>query len=145
MKFRIIDSMNSIGIVEKNKIVKFLHKHLDQYGDSEEDIMKALDYALQETSVDGGFILLGLEDDQIVGAVVFNKTGMQGYIPENVLVYIAVHRDFRGKGYGKKLMEKALSNCTGSVKLHVEPDNPARFLYEKVGFTNKYLEYRYTR
>ncbi len=145
MKFRIIDSMNPIGIVEKKKITKFLHKHLDQYGDNEEDIMSALDYALQETSVDGGFILLGLEDDQIVGAVVFNKTGMKGYIPENVLVYIAVHRDYRGKGYGKKLMEKALKNCTGSVKLHVEPDNPARFLYEKVGFTNKYLEYRYTR
>jgi len=145
MKFRLIDSMNPIGMVEKKKIARFLHTHLDEYRDTEEDIMKALDYALQETSVDGGFILLGLENDEIVGAVVFNKTGMKGYIPENILVYIAVHKEYRGKGYGRKLMEEALKHSTGSVKLHVEHDNPARFLYEKVGFTNKYLEYRLNR
>ncbi len=33
----------------------------------------------------------------------------------------------------------------GDIALHVEPDNPARFLYEKYGFTNKYLEMRYKR
>jgi GNAT superfamily N-acetyltransferase len=37
-----------------------------------------------------------------------NKTGMEGYIPENILVYIAVDRKFRGKGYGKELMIKAI-------------------------------------
>ncbi len=145
MKYKILDSLNPAGMVEKRKIMKFLHKHLDQYGDTEEDIMRALDYALQETSVSGGFILLGLEDDQIIGAVVFNRTGMKGYIPENVLVYIAVHRDYRGKGIGKKLILRAMKNASGDIKLHVEPDNPARFLYEKVGFTNKYLEYRYKK
>lgn len=147
MKFEIFDSMQPAGMLKKNKIANFLHKHLDEYGDSKPDIIKALDYALQETSVDGGFILVGYDEEtnDIVGAVVINRTGMEGYIPENVLVYIAVHRDYRGKGYGKVLMKKALSIAKGGVALHVEHDNPARFLYEKVGFTNKYLEYRLAR
>jgi ribosomal protein S18 acetylase RimI-like enzyme len=67
---------------------------------------------------------------------------MAGYIPENILVYIAVNKEYRGHGIGKKLMEQTIAHTKGSVALHVEPDNPAKFLYEKYGFTNKYLEMR---
>jgi ribosomal protein S18 acetylase RimI-like enzyme len=70
---------------------------------------------------------------------------MEGYIPENILVYIAVHESTRGKGYGKQLMQKAIEIAEGDIALHVEPDNPARFLYEKLGFTNKYLEMRFSK
>jgi GNAT superfamily N-acetyltransferase len=74
-----------------------------------------------------------------------NKTGMKGYIPENILVYIAVHQDERGKGIGRQLMKEALRYAKGDIALHVEPENPAKFLYKKVGFTNKYLEMRLNR
>ena len=67
---------------------------------------------------------------------------MDGYIPENILVYIATHHDYRGKGLGKQLMQIAIKTVEGAIALHVEPDNPAKFLYEKLGFTNKYLEMR---
>jgi len=77
--------------------------------------------------------------------VVVNNTGMKGYIPENILVYIAVRGDQRGKGVGKGLMAQALERAQGSIALHVEPDNPARKLYESLGFTNKYLEMRLHR
>jgi len=70
---------------------------------------------------------------------------MAGYIPENILVYIAVHKDYRGKGLGKDLMLKTFDKAEGSIKLHVEPENPARYLYEKLGFTSKYLEMRLNR
>jgi ribosomal protein S18 acetylase RimI-like enzyme len=70
---------------------------------------------------------------------------MSGYIPENILVYIATHKDYRGKGIGSDLMKQAMKVSKGSIALHVEPDNPAVGLYEKVGFENKYLEMRLTR
>ncbi|HAS45531.1 MAG TPA: GNAT family N-acetyltransferase, partial [Microscillaceae bacterium] len=72
-----------------------------------------------------------------------NETGMKDYIPENILVYIAVHQEYRGAGLGGQLVEKALTSVKGSVALHVEPDNPAKRLYERMGFTNKYLEMRW--
>ncbi|MBZ0243394.1 MAG: GNAT family N-acetyltransferase, partial [Bacteroidales bacterium] len=78
-------------------------------------------------------------------AVVVNRTGMEDYIPENILVYIAVDTSLRGKGIGKQLMKKVIDLSKGNIALHVESNNPALFLYEKLGFTNKYLEYRLIR
>ncbi len=114
---------------------------MDEFKDKASDILKAIHYALNPQK--GGFILLGIENDNIVGAVVINKTGMDGYIPGNILVYIAVHRSHRGAGIGKKLMLEVLPKTEGGVALHVEPENPARYLYQKLGFTHKYLEMRY--
>ena len=86
--------------------------------------------------------ILAIDNNAIVGAVILNNTGMGGFIPENILVYIAVDNSQRGKGYGKSLMQKAISVANGDIALHVEPNNPAKKLYEKLGFTNKYLEMR---
>lgn len=128
---------------EKKDILSFLFKHLDEYGDPEADIEKAINYALKENNTPGGIVLASSdENDNLTGAVVINKTGMTGYIPENILVYIATHNEHRGKGIGKQLMKKAIEQTEGDIALHVEPDNPAKKLYENLGFTNKYLEMR---
>lgn len=124
-----------------NQIAEFLETHLCRFRDKKEFILKAIEYALNPAK--GGFVLLGVEDKNITGAVVVNKTGMDGYIPANILVYIAVHESHTGKGIGKALMLEAMSKTTGGIALHVEPDNPAKGLYEKLGFTNKYLEMRF--
>jgi GNAT superfamily N-acetyltransferase len=126
-------------------IASFLHTHLGQYGDRTEDISKAIDYAWQRNGGRGGLVVLAEEAGQLAGAVVINETGMDGYIPENILVYIAIHSDRRGEGLGSRLLQEAIGQCRGSVALHVEPDNPAKRLYERFGFTNKYLEMRLSR
>ncbi|MDP3463459.1 MAG: GNAT family N-acetyltransferase [Bacteroidales bacterium] len=145
MNFKTYDGFHDMGMIEKMNIVEFLHVHLDKYRDDKDSIGKAIEYALGESSQMGGFVIVALLNEKITGAVVVNRTGMEGYIPENILVYIAVDAGFRGQGIGKTLMEKALDMAKGNIALHVEHDNPARFLYEKVGFTNKYLEYRLIR
>ncbi|GHA59885.1 GNAT family N-acetyltransferase [Pontibacter akesuensis] len=131
--------------LNRDEVLDFLFEHLDEYGDKREDIAKCMDYALSAAEGKGGSVLVAREDDKVVGAMILNNTGMSGYIPENILVYVAVHGNQRGKGVGKKLVQLATENTTGSIALHVEPQNPARHLYEKMGFTNKYLEYRLTR
>lgn len=124
------------------KIANFLFEHLDQYGDPKDQILACLDYVYNPTK--GGFIALAYDDEEtIMAATIVNHTGMSGYIPENILVYIAVDAQTRGQGIGKSLLKMALDQAEGAVALHVEPDNPARHLYSKLGFTNKYLEMRY--
>lgn len=130
---------------EKKEIADFLFEHLDQFGDEHAAIMKCINFALNDKEKFGGFILVSKNDNKITGAVIVNKTGMEGYIPENILVYIAVDKRYRGQGLGKQLMLKTFDLASGSIKLHVEPENPARFLYEKLGFTSKYLEMRLNR
>jgi ribosomal-protein-alanine N-acetyltransferase len=127
-------------IYTNDKIADFLFKHLDQFGDKREAIMKCLHYVFNDSH--GGFVVVGVENGDILGAVIINKTGMEDYIPDNILVYIAVDGSMRGKGLGKELMNATIEEANGSIALHVEPDNPAKHLYEKLGFTNKYLEMR---
>lgn len=142
MQFILIDPETSTNSPYSNlEIASFLEKHLEEYGDKKQDIIKAIEYTQNPSK--GGFVLLSIENNNIIGAVVINKTGMDGYIPANILVYIAIDKNYRGKGIGKSLMQEVMSKTEGGIALHVEPHNPAKFLYEKLGFTNKYLEMRY--
>ncbi|MEO9533860.1 MAG: GNAT family N-acetyltransferase [Crocinitomicaceae bacterium] len=146
MKFTLISPISGQpSSLSNEKIVSFLYQHLDEYGDKKNEILNCLDYALNPETLGKGFVLAAHNDEEIRGCVVINETGMSGYIPENILVYIAVHKQARGEGLGKRLMEHALKLTKGDVALHVEKENPARFLYEKMGFTNPYLEMRLKR
>jgi ribosomal-protein-alanine N-acetyltransferase len=141
IKIKLYDEKIRSKIPEED-VASFLYQHLDEYGDRKNDILKAIYYALGEGNKPGGFIVLALDDDRIVGAVIINNTEMSGYIPEHIIVYIAVNKDYRGEGIGKKLMLKTIDHCEGDIALHVDKDNPAKHLYEKLGFTNPYLEMR---
>jgi GNAT superfamily N-acetyltransferase len=131
----------TLDAATERRVAEFLFTHLDEYGDALGDIQACLAYAHER----GGSVTYAEENGELLGAVVTNRTGMGGFIPENILVYIAVHGSARGRGLGKQLMETALANLQGSVALHVEPHNPARKLYERLGFTSKYLEMRLQR
>lgn len=141
MEFKIINQTTGADpIYTSGVIAQFLFTHLEEYGDKIADILKCIDYVMHPDK--GGNIVVGIAENEIVGIVILNNTGMKDFIPENILVYIAVDNSHRGKGYGKQLMQKAISIAEGNIALHVEPDNPAKKLYEKLGFTNKYLEMR---
>jgi len=133
------------NLKEKESLIDFLFDNLQEYGDAKSDIEKAVNYALKETPSFGGFIVVSFLENEMSGVVVVNQTGMKDYIPENILVYIATHKNHRGKGIGKILMQKTIDLTEGSIALHVEPENPARFLYEKFGFSSKYIEMRYKK
>jgi len=145
---------------DPDRLADFLHEHLDQFRDSREEIMSCLQYALGIQEHRSGFILAAYEggsgnvvkagneketSGKLLGVAVVCETGMSGYIPENLVVYIAVDGSTRGRGIGKTLMEKAIEMAKGDLALHVEPDNPAKRLYSRIGFTNKYLEMRFKK
>jgi ribosomal-protein-alanine N-acetyltransferase len=118
---------------------------MGKYGDKLKDIKHCLDYAMKEVTMQGGFVITCMDNSSLIGAVVVNETGMSGYIPENILVYIAMHKKYRGQGVGKALMQNAIKYSKGDIALHLEAGNPAKSLYEKLGFSHKYFEMRYNR
>ena len=129
--------------ISRDEFVDFLFTHLDRFGDPKRDIRKCLNYAFSDEKSEGGFALAAFYENVLVGALIMNKTGMADYIPAWILVYVAVDASYRGKGFGRQIVEESFRQCDGNIKLHVEYDNPAKLLYERMGFTTKYAEMRY--
>jgi GNAT superfamily N-acetyltransferase len=144
IQFRVFKTYDDLNRSESLEILaRFLYVHLGKYGDPEEDIAKALNYALSNTAGKGGFVIAGYHHNRLVSALVINATGMSGYIPEYILVYVAVHAGYRNQGIGRAIVKKAIDICDGDIALHAEHGNPAKRLYEQIGFTVKYEEMRY--
>jgi len=143
LKFKIIKKEIEFDEnLSRKTFIDFLYTHLDKFGDSKEAIGKSISYAFSNTPGCGGFLLAAYNEVELIGTLVMNRTGMSGYIPENILVYVAVNSKYRGKGYGREIVQKAINLSEGDIKLHVEYENPAKRLYERIGFTTKYAEMR---
>lgn len=130
---------------DQSDVVRFFHKHMKPYEDRPEDIASAMAYAFSDEERAGGFLVLAEGEGEIAGALLMLRTGMSGYVPPNVLLFVGVRDDLRGQGLGGRIIDRALEACDGDVKLHVEYDNPAKRLYERIGFTTKYAEMRLAR
>ncbi len=129
----------------REQVARFFHETMAPYNDELPDVEKALDYALVPGAGAGGFVMLVGEHEKLLGACCMLRTGMSGYIPEWILLFVSVDPETRGRGIGGALIERCLAEADGDVKLHVDYDNPAKRLYERLGFTSKYAEMRWQR
>jgi alanine racemase len=133
------------GFINVYDIVKFLQRQLIPFDDPKNIISASVDYALSVHPEGKGFILLATANKKILGVLVCIQLNKVGIIPENLIVYVCIHRDYRRQGLGGRLVVEAIKCADGDVKLHVEKSNPAVKLYKKLGFTDKYLEMRYLK
>ena len=145
MEIKVLNADSDFKDGERKLFIDFMFNSLGEYGDPKVDINRCIDYAFSTDKFAGGFTLAAYEGEKLIGGLIMNRTGMSGYIPDWILVYVAVDPSCRGKGYGRDIIEHALKKCEGDVKLHVEYDNPAKRLYERIGFNSKYAEMRYKK
>jgi len=131
--------------LDPEQLAAFLYESLKPYQDTLPDIEQGITDALKPRMGEPGFILVAELNRKPVGALVMLRTGMKGYIPENLLLWVAVDPSVRGKSVGSQIIRRAFDEADGDVKLHVEYDNPAKRLYERLGMTNKYAEMRYQK
>jgi len=129
----------------REQVARFFHETMAPYNDELPDVESALDYALVPGVGAGGFVMLVGEENRLLGACCMLRTGMSGYIPEWILLFVTVDPSARGRGIGGQLIDRCLAETDGDVKLHVEYDNPAKRLYERLGFVSKYAEMRWQR
>lgn len=126
-------------------IIYFLQTHLVPFDDPKNIISVAVDYALSAHPGGKGFILLAILNEKVLGVLVCVRMNNVAIIPENLLVYVCVHRSYRGKGLGSRLILEAI-NCTdGDIKVHVDRANPAIKLFKNLGFKNDYVEMRFLK
>lgn len=128
--------------VHADHVSAFLHGALKPYEDPEPEVARGIADALGAERPGRGFVMLTLHAGEIIGALVMLKTGMSDYVPENLLLYVAVAPEHRSQGLATRMIRLAAAAVDGGIKLHVEYDNPAKGLYEHLGFENKYAEMR---
>ena len=126
-------------------LIDFFHETMKPYEDTREDINSALDYMFSQAKYAGGYLMLAELGGKLAGAVLMLHTGMSGYVPEDILLFISVDPKLRGQGVGGRLMEHCWAVSEGDIKLHVDFDNPARQLYERMGMEHVYAEMRLKR
>lgn len=129
--------------ITPDELAEFLYESLKPYEDPLPAVRQGISDALEPKTGMPGFVLLAEIDKKPVGALIMLKTGMKDYIPENLLLMVAVDPSTRGKGVGARIIKHSFDLADGDVKLHVEYDNPAKRLYERLGMTTKYAEMRY--
>jgi GNAT superfamily N-acetyltransferase len=140
MTIKTFDAFTRLSINDINRITNFLHENSGVYGDGKSAIKKSLFYAAKEIPGLGGYVFIMEHKNDILGAVVINKTGMNEYIPENILVNLAVQKEYRGKGIAKELINYTKKYCRGDIALHINKNNPVVKLFENTGFTSKNIE-----
>lgn len=131
--------------MDTDDLTEFLHENMKPFEDPLPAVQIGVEFALSDEPGKGGFVLLATDSRRVIGAVVVVKTGLRDCVPESLVLYASVRPSHRGQGIGKNLLETALHRCNGDVTLHVEPHNPARRLYERLGFENKYVDMRYCK
>jgi GNAT superfamily N-acetyltransferase len=133
------------GWITPDELASFLHESLKPYEDPLPQVRQGITDALEPKHLEPGFVLIAEQDRKPVGALLMLRTGMKGYIPENLLLMVAVDPSMRGKGVGADIIKRSFEVADGDVKLHVEYDNPAKRLYERLGMVTKYAEMRYLK
>ncbi|MFH0882652.1 MAG: GNAT family N-acetyltransferase [bacterium] len=146
VQFTKVDSNEAFpAFAGRHAVESFLHDKMQPFNDKAGEITRGIDFAFGLNGGLGGFVMLAHHGEELAGVLVMLKTGMSGFIPENILLYVGVDPKLRGHGIGRKLIGTSIGECEGCVKLHVEYDNPAKRLYERLGFTSKYAEMRLAR
>ncbi len=134
------DAFTRMSFLNINRITKFLYEHLKEPKDNKSAIRKSLLYAAKEIPSLGGYAFVMEEKDKILGALVINKTGMSEYQSENLLVYLAVHKDHRNKGIATKLLNEAIRYCNGNITLTIQKESNAISLFKKIGFDSNKIQ-----
>lgn len=124
------DAFSGISFSKKNAIVKFLQKHLENSWVEDTAILKAVEYATKEIPSFGGFILTAEKNEEIVAALIVNKTGLSGIMPEYLAVLQATKPVAKGKLITRKLEEKAVVLSQGDISNLVTSFGPRELLLE---------------
>lgn len=145
MTIKTFDAFSRLSFIDINRITNFLFENSGPFKDPKSGIHKSILYAAKEISGLGGYVFIVEDKNEILGAAVVNKTGMNEYLSENILVNVAVKENSRRKGIAKKLIKHTITYCKGDIAIHINKDNPAILLFKKEGFKVKNIEMRLER
>lgn len=145
MEIHAITALDMASTLRINIIVNFIFNNQVGSRDTKINIYRSVEYALSPYKYQGGFVLLAEKNKSILGSVVVNRTNMEGYVPKNLMVYLAADPDSAIPDFEKILLSKVIQLTSSELACHITVDNPAMKIFEDVGFKKKFFEMRLKR
>ncbi len=145
MTIKTFDAFSRMSIIDIDRITNFIYNNSDEFGDTKTAIRKSILYAAKEILGLGGYVFVMEDKNKILGTVVVNRTGMDEYLSENIIVYVVVKEGYRNMGIAKKIIKHTIKYCKGNIAVHINIDNPVISLFENIGFKSRNIEMRLER
>lgn len=140
---QVFDAFTGMDPREKNSLIQFIMQNGG--GDCRQNITSAIDYALKHKPSFGGFILTMSAGEGPIAALIANKTGMEGYGPAYIFVYVTFHEKVKQMDLlAQKLLKKAISCTDGEIAMNISPDHPALKSFKKIGFSSDQVGLRFS-
>jgi ribosomal-protein-alanine N-acetyltransferase len=143
--YQLLNTTDFVTTLEKEEIINFLLKNLDDYLDSRDNVSRAIEYALSKFPHQGGFVLMAKDGTEIIGVSVVNRTNFEGYFAENILVYMAVDEQQRRNGIAAELLDRTKVYTKGDVVVRVDGNSAVNSLFKKAGFEEGSFELLFKR
>ena len=105
---------------KKIALVNFIFDYQENAALNRALITHLIDYALKEISSFGGFVVTEEMDNELLGVMVVNNTGMEGYMPNNLIVASAFLPITGKEGSRKRILQKIMYTTRGDVTLLIK-------------------------
>jgi len=136
----VYDAFTGIGVSKKKAIVGFLSQYSEATWLDKNAIGQAVEYAIKEIPSFGGFIVTAEDNHQIIAALIINKTGMQGYMPQNIAVLNAVLPAYKSSAVLKEIKAKAMVLTRGDIAMVVNNQSVKDMELQNMALEAKYMQ-----
>ncbi len=108
---------------KKATLINFICNYQEDTSLDKSTITHLVDSALKEVSSFGGFVVTEEEKEEILGVMIVNNTGMEGYMPNNLIVLGAFLPSSGKEGSKKRILQKIMHLTRGEAALLVNASN----------------------
>lgn len=128
LKVEVYSSYQPITSKRKAELTQFMLLHYNPTPLLKQHIQQAMTYALKDASLlrgsysHGGIVLIAVTDDQLVGGLIANRTGLMDFLPQTLVSFIATETDYRQKGIAGHLIEHCKKFLPGTMAIVPDQD-----------------------
>jgi len=117
---KLYNSFPRISYQKKAALIKFVCDYQEGTCLNKSTITHLVDYALKEISSFGGFLVTEETEEEVLGIMIVNNTGMEGYMPNNLIVASAFLPNIGKEGSKKRILQKIMYVTRGDTALFIK-------------------------
>ena len=134
------DAFTGMNASKKMALVNFLCAVNDIPSSEKKNITQSVDYALKDTVSFGGFIVSLEKANQFYGAVIVNKSGMGGWLPDHLVVVHGVAPVLAQEEIIALLLKEADKYARGNIAIVSKEERSNEVLLVSINDNNvKYM------